>query len=778
MFIFKDKIESDIISVDINNFFSILSEEEDSVNISIRYKIRATDVVQKNLNRVKIEILESSPPPTRFFETPNDTQKTIRDFLTFNARAIRDAQKRKDLVLGTVMSDITKFLKKDILEGIKLGKKVDEIESAKITKVRVRRLREEADPTWRTLPQGQKREESTIDQKALFKRRSYDLLLREKIDPSKIWSQISDSTKFGLKQSIIESKKSERLSLRAIEGSKSLKLSVKNRSDYSVFTEKSVQEWVEISAPISIKKTLGALVVSFEAFSIDSDIFVDKREVILSLDSSLSAFRSSLRPPNIQFQRIGADSFFFITQTDKRAKNVSVFSKNAKSSPDINKLSYQKFGDFSVSAGEKLKIKVPTSIENTMVWRFIPGDGLSLSPVFSSYVVSPIKKERGDDVIVFAKKYLEKNKIEVGALNIPEDARTIQFFSKNITRRERSSSAISPVFQISGLKGDARTFSEKISAPKSDHKVEITCKLTYKTGISSIKGPCYFSNYIGKGEESETTAIKSSRVEDGDILIEIDTKRKEKGLDLAKEALRSREDLSFFSGEVEESKRALSNLVAFKVDRINTRTGVKEGLGVTVDTIISDAALSSVAGVPPADPNGDYSYEISVLSAPPETVLKKENYERTDKETSKIWRDNPPKFKNRSAIQFGTIPRDTTLNFERSYTGIVHEVSVQGRSRGGSIKNLRVERIQSDFIKVQFDIEGNLDVFDHFVLKKIVNGDEVFVESIHSQGGGSPLFFYRLNSTDLGSIIFSVTSVKNDYTIESEILSNELIIEE
>jgi hypothetical protein len=752
MLIFEQKLNRDILKFDETKFFQILSEDEESFYVQVTYKIDQVESIKKNFNRVQISALTKVVKPALFVES-SDVQKTINDFLTYQIRSKNKREEQKNHLLGTFSSDITAFLNKDLIPFVKNN--LDFREDPRFFKTVF------------------KYSKSTFEQNSRFVKKVSSLKPPASIDPKK--SEEFQKKSFSLVRGAIDPSNPPRGSEENSHISRDFFPPVKNEGKLISYKEPSLEAQVVTQFKIT-KTSENFFFLRFELFSSNSSEIQDIKELQVHLGDYLKNIRTIVSPPEVGFFQGKKETIFSVKQVDKNATKVSIFRKSVKTTKNKEDLKYEIFKEIDLKPGETKKINVQNPSENSHIYRFVSLNNDHSCPTFSSKVLRPSLKERDDDTIVFAKLSDEFLKLEVGIENFGDKASSLQFLIKNITLKEKVLSNLGGRISLTKEQVSGRAFSTLFPLPKPYQFFEIYCKIYYKTGLSSVKGPFVFSHHLTKrGDEKEKVQISQDFL-NGGIQFSLDFNQKESRADFLKKKVFENSAENIFNEELKAQKSTTKNLTYFKIKRFNLKTGAVEMLGETEKTTFSELELTQKSGLKPATKEDSFEYSVDIISGPPEVLLKSTKKEMVDPQTSKKYIENSSKFLNKMALDRGTIPADLNKALDKNFVGSKSYSVLSGVTESSSVKEITASRLGSNLIKLDISISGNPSFFDHFILTKINIDTKTQICTIHSQFLNTLSVIYRIEKEDIGNLSFSIISVKNDYQIDSEIISNEIFI--
>ena len=111
----REKIKN-VLSVN-SDFFSIVSQDEETYSLEIKYKIRQTDIVNLDLSTVKISVFSKN------VIRPNDGSsksfnQNFENSLQLYSISKRKNEEQKSFLLGEHVEDLSKFVDNSLVKKI------------------------------------------------------------------------------------------------------------------------------------------------------------------------------------------------------------------------------------------------------------------------------------------------------------------------------------------------------------------------------------------------------------------------------------------------------------------------------------------------------------------------------------------------------------------------------------------------------------------------------------------------------------------------------------
>ena len=778
MIIFQPLRISNVLRVDRKNFFSLVREDDHFYTAELTYDVRQSAAVSQNTNRVKITAYSSFILPERYINDPSNPTETVNSLLTYSIRNTRLQREQEGLVLGMAYGDIFGSIDKRVFTQLSSGKTLSEIPEAKRTVFKTE-LKSASDKTLlkKALPTPIK--DDTETDKLIFSSLSRGLIRKDKIDPAKSVNFFTlKQSKTGLNSSIVEKKSlSFNSKIIKIEGFLSNPI-IQDFKSVTYSTSES-QDFIQIKTQIKIKKHEGGRVqFRFELLSINSDIPIDVQEYSANFYDGSKSLKFLFYPPEVTSTRTRDGVIFGLKQTNRWGKSVQVYVKKPSENIGTNE-PYLFLGNVSLEYGQTGKFFVKDTGSEDRIFRFVCANEDGSSPCFNSQVLGRLYKQEDKKSGVIEIDYTESasHPLLLSVKNLPETSRTVQFMIKNMTKKGQEFKPVGDLIFLSRA-GNTSTSVRipNIGQLRTGDSFQVICKIQHTNGLYSTQGGDIFSFHNPRDRDGDLfVEIINESIDESDIAFDISDGKNESQTQFVQKIMSARGDLSLFQAELELNKDSLDNIVAYQLERVNLSTGLKENLGLISSGRFSDQEQSKKMGIPPANRSQGYRYYIKTLSANPEILFGDYRKEVKDKCETKIYTYFPSKFHNFWALKRGMIPDDNKNILMKSFAGITKTWDyIPSLPESSPPSKIDASRFNQDHIMISFMVASPGQFFDHFVLSKVINGDKIVLDTIHSQFTSEQKYLYRLGSLDRGEISFVLSSIKNDYTISSEIISNSL----
>lgn len=778
MFIYNPQRRISALTID-NNFFKIISEDDENFTVRVNYKISQSFAIRNKCNNVKITVFSKVLLPERIRETPGDPQKSLDSILTFNSRSIVRENEQNKLILGHFTSDITSKINNLAISDILAGKKPDQIEGLKKKSLKFtdQKFTKNIPGEKRVLEVEKKVSQTEITKADTIRDFNFDIITKDNIDPSTLYKEI------GKEQSQEKSRRSTVVTKKDFSRKESvlkfknhfLSTSTERISLYKRIITPDTSDLIDVPCEFKIKKSINRIIVRFELMSLGSVDPLDFQEKVCELNEQITLLRKVVTPPVVTTTPNKNNIIMSLLQKDKYADTISVYSKSVLKSKR-EETGYSLVGSYSLKHGETKKVSFPRPVENTIIYRLISSKPGETCPTFSSIVVPPIQKSSQlSDALIDSVYSTKPGFVTLSAKGLSDKSLSVQFLVKDGSKKRGVFENAGGLIILSQNEKTSGSCQIDFGPLKHDRIYEFSCKINYKNGITKNHGQSIF-HFFDKRiiPQKETVELVNPSFVNDDFTFNFNIKNKEGNIDLTKKILSNVGDLTEFQEEIKNQKGELKSATAFRVARVNLRTGIKEDLGITADTKFSDKEMSMKSGVSAATKNDSFRYELSVLSAQPETLFSQYRKEIKDDRESKIYQYSPAKWMNNKSLIRGTIPAKTNNNLQESKSGVVLITEIIGEKQISSLKEVKVD-YKTDYAEIKFTVNGSFNDFDHFVISKIINEEKIMIDSIHSQFSNEGSYLYYFSDDDIGEISFSILGIGNDYNKKGEVFSSSAI---
>ena len=270
------------------------------------------------------------------------------------------------------------------------------------------------------------------------------------------------------------------------------------------------------------------------------------------------------------------------------------------------------------------------------------------------------------------------------------------------------------------------------------------------------------------------------------INVDIITRIKTSTFQFVKELLTEQDANQEFLQEIENNRDELTDMMMFRVQRVDLRTGSKINLGFHKNgTFVDDAQLSSRLKVPPLRSNRKYLYSFTACLVPPSVFLKgvfnKLSSGKKLGENDIEYLAN--KFDNYVVRNFGLLPSNSQLtrNLDpeqlilQGDTGISFDTIAETPIFFEAIESIRTSDSRNG-TRVSWNLSSLASsLIDYCVVFVTVNGFKEMIGSVKNSNVSASMYHlddrYHLS---IGKRFYSVIAVFYDGTNSNEIQTEEL----
>jgi hypothetical protein len=486
------------------------------------------------------------------------------------------------------------------------------------------------------------------------------------------------------------------------------------------------------------------------------------------------------KPPTIGYSK----NCFSIFQIDENAKEVQILKKeidnrgNCSNYVKFNKnyLEYRKkyFIDSIFSSPESAKIyRVISSNQSTS----IAGATFNSIVVSNPYVIDPTS------LILTT----ENSCIKIMVKNSPFDA--IQFAIQRKTFSDKKIEIISQFSNLDISNNGSSVVNDQNVKDKEIYEYTVLYKNrdgTIKTSISrtyrySIHTPIVTVVSNPKKNIDSNTGETT-------VSFDISNQNIKKEEDFIKSVLQQSGLGDVFKDEIESIKENYSSLIGYSVTRINLNTGISEefanlensvsGTDTTVVNFSDSNETRTKNSVSPIDKTTDYLYEIRASMKDP-AILLRDYVKEVKTQYNKTHYYRPYRWFQHKTLRTGTmLAEDNDGSIFGSKwnatedAGVTASTLVKRLNDSLVIQSIQAERLNINNIKIYWEVTGDINDYDHFVVIKEVNREKKFLGAVFTQE-----LIDVLQKDDLGTLIYYVIPVFRNYDVGKSVRTNSIIVD-
>lgn len=788
MFIIETKRVEGIISVD-SDFARIIGRDGNNIDFRLHYKVDAARALKSNVNSVRVTVLRDEVS-LKGIILKSSTSRSVDDVLSETSR-VRDAvSSRTKSTLTTRSGDITSRVSNEIAHSVPDGfgtrhttsfKNVLDVktsDSVVISSVRSTSEQLFFDKSISSIsPKGE----------------SHSLLLHGK-DPS---SSLIGSPR------VITSKDVSRgftgtTSIQHTGNSKNLQDSIvtpksdvqttSDTLDTSVYvevidetTDGTVTVMTDVSITVDLKNPI--YTVKFEAID-NTGVLLDSSSKSLNVIDHIRLLETPITPPSLSVRRKGDSHVLTMRQNDLHATKIVLYGKfipTCESDWD----SYRVVGEYTVNPGETKSITSSSPKQSIYVYRAISRSQQGVIGLdYENIVVSPLHMTKFSGLTVSTMNIVDGIKIEVSG--IQHDVVSVRVVGVDRTNHGHEYPVGVTVF----INTSTDTASVVDAFVERDHIYEYSVAVTYRdgttrhSGFSSIQRviPSDLVSTTVKDQTVKTDSVKSTKF----VTFTISSTITETSFDTYKRTLTAQGLYDLYSRDIFENKEKLTNLLMYRITRLDLTTGQLSDFGVVSTTDFDESKFLDTRAIDPVKNGHRYRYDIEALFMPPNTLIDTVTVEKTDSRSKKLYTYSPSKFDHPFSLRTGTI---TTTGTRKIYHGLdemqygslgrITSVSVDLTNSVNTISSITASRFNARTNVITWIVSDQSDPIDHFIIMRTTNSIRVIVGKTHTQENSSGTFTYWHNLTekDVGPMSYSVIPVFNQYTHGVEYSTQTIVID-
>jgi hypothetical protein len=479
---------------------------------------------------------------------------------------------------------------------------------------------------------------------------------------------------------------------------------------------------------------------------------------------------------------------------ERQKSNLEIWAK-LKNSTSISsdESTWRRIGTISKSLPEEFRLqsfiqKNSKSSAGLMQIRFVDTEsketnftetvyrGISGNPTTTSFLLGDKIVAETDEKFSAVTAFIKKGRIEVQVTGI-ETPGVVTLLKRDLTLNEKNLTQIDGQGGSKVIKGKSDKLVYDDYDVKPDHVYEYRAKLFSRrgkeiitTGKSSITYKSLNDNAVKIDVSDPVVTVNS----EGSINISFDVSGKvpDTGIDILNESLENQGLAKYFEESITSDRSKLSNLLAYKIDRVDLKTGMLEDMGIITTSTFSDSSQRALTNTSPLRSNRTYRYVISSLVRVPDTLLDSATRTEIDPITKKPYTFKPARFLKPSTITRGTLPssryiagQDIDEDFIAGFAGVQKFIDVKTTGRNPTIVSSRVVKLETGAAQVSWRVQGALQTIDHFLIITEKLGMQSIAGRIHGFSRNGAFVFEDSNEmSKAGEVTYYILTVFNDYS--------------
>jgi len=480
-----------------------------------------------------------------------------------------------------------------------------------------------------------------------------------------------------------------------------------------------------------------------------------------------------------------------VASNSSNAQSVKIFSKQINSSGYCFNFSTP---FTKLTGADPITAPVFQNSEDFQIYRaFAENTNLKIvSQKFDSAVIGNPVKKLDTTVLLFRQK---NNYLEIEVKNIPDDVTTVFLESSKQTVGGGFEHISTEKILIGSNSFCVRK--QYNLENKKIYKYSVSYQVNDGTKRKSVSS--YYKYFDASVETSISTLVSnvSVNIENNQpaISFEINSTRDQNETDSISIFLQTTNLGVQYAPEILQLKDKYGAFLSHIVYRTNLNSGIREvftQLGTITaanqaQVFSDDHTTRKKANVTNYDLNSPYLYEISVLKHDPTVVLR--NFIINEKtEFNKQYQYRPYRWRQTRTREEGTFyAEDNAGNLiglnqlEANEIGVTKTISMPPETQLLQMGQPFLERIDSKKVKISWNLQVDVRLYDHFVVIKEINGNKKFVGCFMNNEIIDILNLEKpsadTSKVDFGTLLYYVTPVLNDFSVLPTQRTNAIIID-
>ena len=556
---------------------------------------------------------------------------------------------------------------------------------------------------------------------------------------------------------------------------------------YKKVSKQQFIDRVNFFAKVKIPKKYSEQIldIHFDVYTSKSTVPLEIKKLQLDVNSFLKYSKVIKAEPKLGYSE---NSKIIVGQEDVNANAIQTYRKEIN---DIGEISnYSLVDDSNILYKKRKLFSALKSKGKVFIYRSIPYELPSgkKSSFFGSLIVGdPMNLDQTSMVIV--DKPNAAASLQIKIYNIPAFVSHVKVERKQIINNAIREDTKTVVVNYDYIKDISNSVVLEDNFVKNDEIYEYTLFYKTKTG-EERRSRSQIYRYVNSAIATSVSTVISSpnlTVENGEpsFSFSLSSQIKEKEANKIKSHLKNADIFEEFQNEMEKVNDTFNNLIFHRVIRINLKTGQRELFDdIPVEgTFTDDHQTRKKFSVSKLDPRTSYHYEVRVSLRDPITLFR--DYVKVVTVSigrgTKTYAYRPYRWRQPTTLKNGTILAadsegniiSTNSLFEDGEIGVTATYTLASLASTAIVKDLFAERLDVNKIKVTWDVEGDENNYDHYVISKEVNGKKHLIGSCQ----GKEFIDVVDISNDMGTVFYQVTPVFMDYSVGSASRSNATFID-
>lgn len=540
-------------------------------------------------------------------------------------------------------------------------------------------------------------------------------------------------------------------------------------------------EFTILSDHINKQDTRNLFIVC--SISDKNGLFVTNKTQQFDLNEHIKNYKIPLTAPNIKLVKSfdQTNNTLEISKFDDKTKFVLLYKKQIMQNNFAQTYSYIR--KIPVTTQQPIRIKVDALINATSIYRIIPTSGDAIGNDFTNIVVKSNNRYTQQNAISLIAQIVASG-IKLEARNLPNNVVAVQFLVKNKSWFETTYKSVSEVLTLTDEIRKNNFISTIDTSVKENCIYEYAIKCFYNFGSNVVYTSSMLIEFI-KQKIAVSTVMSNILIDSNsdipNVSFQFDTQLLNDNFNILHDLLKLDAIDSYYANDIKSDRDLFKKLLAHNIQRLNLTTGEREDFGVITQNIFDDRANQINNAVKPLNIDHKYRYEIYPLLRSPDTLFNSFTKEVIDQATKKKYYFQPSKFLHPVALNNGLLltQKGKDLLFAKNdlLHGIVGNVlsyDVSFNITTTFIQTCFAQRINYDTIKLQWNINGNKNHIDHFIIMKDVLGVRTVVGKMHTNVSQTVNFIHKLTKDDIGQFKYVIVPVYVDYSLGMYLESNDV----
>tara|TARA_Y100000592_G_scaffold74264_1_gene115786 strand:- start:25811 stop:28300 length:2490 start_codon:yes stop_codon:yes gene_type:complete len=501
----------------------------------------------------------------------------------------------------------------------------------------------------------------------------------------------------------------------------------------------------KVSIPRSVLKKVGRFFVTVNAVD-DRGITIQTEFLEINHAKNMITFTKPLLAPDIRSTttRQPGRNIVKITQKDERATGFTLLKRSIGNSDfDISR-PYEVIGRFPLKFGEGTRtVRDKTNNAKTVIYRVIPYLGRSsLTSTFSMLVVKGLdrvihkRNTRLNNASIFAENEISSVRIEIS--HILDDPVALQLVRRDLTKHHKVYSNVKEGFMKIRNANNGATYEFTDTTTKNNHIYEYGCFMIFSNGERVFTNDTSIVERRPRNPKSATIIISNFSVdeEERNVTFDVESEISKQTPDELQDLLESQGLSSIFNDVLNANRDDLKGLIAHEIKRIDKKSGAEEYFGVLTGKTFNDKNQGKIMGVSPIEEGHTYRYQISTLLRKPQQLVP--GYTQVKDGPNGKFLVSPAKYFNPYTLRTGIgVEGGNPASVATSPLALGSldnflEIDVNFPIINPEVTSIQAQRYTRNFVKIDWEISGDPNKIDYFVLVESQFGVQKIVDLIHA----------------------------------------------